>query len=70
MSILLDVFFYRPTSTRGRGSAHYSTSGASESSPQTPNRGTPPTLDLCLKRQRISRALFKLKVVIACSCTF
>ncbi|XP_052739390.1 uncharacterized protein LOC112048194 isoform X7 [Bicyclus anynana] len=33
----------RPSSTRGRGSAHFSTSGGSESSPQTPNRGTPPT---------------------------
>nr|XP_026497043.1 uncharacterized protein LOC113401365 isoform X5 [Vanessa tameamea] len=31
------------TSTRGRGSAHYSTSGASDSAQQTPNRGTPPT---------------------------
>ncbi|XP_038208469.1 uncharacterized protein LOC119829815 isoform X5 [Zerene cesonia] len=33
----------RPSSTRGRGSAHYSTSGGSETSQQTPNRGTPPT---------------------------
>ncbi|XP_039760431.1 uncharacterized protein LOC120634100 [Pararge aegeria] len=33
----------RPSSTRGRGSAHFSTSGGSESSPQTSNRGTPPT---------------------------
>ncbi|XP_041975248.1 uncharacterized protein LOC121730318 isoform X5 [Aricia agestis] len=31
----------RPSSTRGRGSAHYSTSGASDVHP--PNRGTPPT---------------------------
>ncbi|KAG6446698.1 hypothetical protein O3G_MSEX004578 [Manduca sexta] len=33
----------RPTSTRGRGSAHYSTSSGSESSQPAPNRGTPPT---------------------------
>ncbi|XP_045491562.1 uncharacterized protein LOC123691260 isoform X6 [Colias croceus] len=33
----------RPSSTRGRGSAHYSTSGGSETPQQTPNRGTPPT---------------------------
>ncbi|XP_072946390.1 uncharacterized protein Cda5 isoform X6 [Epargyreus clarus] len=34
----------RPTSTRGRGSAHYSTSSVSETPQQAaPNRGTPPT---------------------------
>ncbi|XP_045488558.1 uncharacterized protein LOC110993132 isoform X5 [Pieris rapae] len=33
----------RPSNTRGRGSAHYSTQGGSDSPPQTPNRGTPPT---------------------------
>nr|XP_026497041.1 uncharacterized protein LOC113401365 isoform X3 [Vanessa tameamea] len=39
-----EIKYQRPnTSTRGRGSAHYSTSGASDSAQQTPNRGTPPT---------------------------
>ncbi|XP_052739383.1 serine-rich adhesin for platelets isoform X4 [Bicyclus anynana] len=38
-----EIKYQRPSSTRGRGSAHFSTSGGSESSPQTPNRGTPPT---------------------------
>ncbi|XP_075969225.1 chitin deacetylase-like 5 isoform X6 [Anticarsia gemmatalis] len=34
----------RPTSTRGRGSAHYSTASGSDSQSQpAPNRGTPPT---------------------------
>ncbi|XP_038208466.1 uncharacterized protein LOC119829815 isoform X2 [Zerene cesonia] len=38
-----EIKYQRPSSTRGRGSAHYSTSGGSETSQQTPNRGTPPT---------------------------
>ncbi|XP_050342722.1 uncharacterized protein LOC126768551 isoform X5 [Nymphalis io] len=39
-----EIKYQRPnTSTRGRGSAHYSTSGASDTAQQTPNRGTPPT---------------------------
>ncbi|XP_050554954.1 uncharacterized protein LOC118279275 isoform X6 [Spodoptera frugiperda] len=33
----------RPTSTRGRGSAHYSTASDSQSPQPAPNRGTPPT---------------------------
>ncbi|XP_041975244.1 uncharacterized protein LOC121730318 isoform X2 [Aricia agestis] len=36
-----EIKYQRPSSTRGRGSAHYSTSGASDVHP--PNRGTPPT---------------------------
>nr|XP_032529041.1 uncharacterized protein LOC116779016 isoform X4 [Danaus plexippus plexippus] len=38
-----EIKYPRPTSTRGRGSAHFSTSGGSEAPQQTPNRGTPPT---------------------------
>ncbi|XP_030021846.2 mucin-17 [Manduca sexta] len=38
-----EIKYQRPTSTRGRGSAHYSTSSGSESSQPAPNRGTPPT---------------------------
>ncbi|XP_045491546.1 uncharacterized protein LOC123691260 isoform X4 [Colias croceus] len=38
-----EIKYQRPSSTRGRGSAHYSTSGGSETPQQTPNRGTPPT---------------------------
>nr|XP_037866856.1 uncharacterized protein LOC101740429 isoform X3 [Bombyx mori] len=33
----------RPTSTRGRGSAHFSTSSGSDAPLPPPNRGTPPT---------------------------
>ncbi|KAJ8735351.1 hypothetical protein PYW07_006971 [Mythimna separata] len=33
----------RPTSTRGRGSAHYSTASDAQSPQPPPNRGTPPT---------------------------
>ncbi|XP_047019652.1 uncharacterized protein LOC124629960 isoform X7 [Helicoverpa zea] len=33
----------RPTSTRGRGSAHYSTASEAQSPQPAPNRGTPPT---------------------------
>ncbi|CAH2050062.1 unnamed protein product, partial [Iphiclides podalirius] len=36
-------FNSRPSSTRGRGSAHYSTSNGSEAPQQQTNRGTPPT---------------------------
>ncbi|XP_072946352.1 uncharacterized protein Cda5 isoform X1 [Epargyreus clarus] len=39
-----EIKYQRPTSTRGRGSAHYSTSSVSETPQQAaPNRGTPPT---------------------------
>ncbi|XP_022114954.2 mucin-4 isoform X2 [Pieris rapae] len=38
-----EIKYQRPSNTRGRGSAHYSTQGGSDSPPQTPNRGTPPT---------------------------
>ncbi|XP_047520726.1 uncharacterized protein LOC125060028 isoform X2 [Pieris napi] len=38
-----EIKYQRPSNTRGRGSAHYSTQGGSDSPQQTPNRGTPPT---------------------------
>ncbi|XP_075969190.1 chitin deacetylase-like 5 isoform X2 [Anticarsia gemmatalis] len=39
-----EIKYQRPTSTRGRGSAHYSTASGSDSQSQpAPNRGTPPT---------------------------
>ncbi|CAK1544483.1 unnamed protein product [Leptosia nina] len=38
-----EIKYQRPSSTRGRGSAHYSTQGGSDSPQQPPNRGTPPT---------------------------
>ncbi|XP_045524011.1 uncharacterized protein LOC123714033 isoform X5 [Pieris brassicae] len=40
-TITVTRFSPRPSNTRGRGSAHYST--GSDSPQQTPNRGTPPT---------------------------
>lgn len=54
----------RPTSTRGRGSAHYSTLGGNDASQPAPNRGTPPTLEL---QENIDRA-FKYFVLIFYSC--
>lgn len=40
-------YFFRPTSTRGRGHAHYSTQNGGDATPvpQSANRGTPPTLE-------------------------
>ncbi|CAH2050063.1 unnamed protein product, partial [Iphiclides podalirius] len=38
-----EIKYQRPSSTRGRGSAHYSTSNGSEAPQQQTNRGTPPT---------------------------
>ncbi|XP_050554950.1 mucin-5AC isoform X2 [Spodoptera frugiperda] len=38
-----EIKYQRPTSTRGRGSAHYSTASDSQSPQPAPNRGTPPT---------------------------
>ncbi|KAJ8736567.1 hypothetical protein PYW08_007223 [Mythimna loreyi] len=38
-----EIKYQRPTSTRGRGSAHYSTASDAQSPPAPPNRGTPPT---------------------------
>ncbi|CAH0695012.1 unnamed protein product [Spodoptera exigua] len=38
-----EIKYQRPTSTRGRGSAHYSTASDAQSPQPAPNRGTPPT---------------------------
>nr|XP_049692404.1 serine-rich adhesin for platelets isoform X1 [Helicoverpa armigera] len=38
-----EIKYQRPTSTRGRGSAHYSTASEAQSPQPAPNRGTPPT---------------------------
>ncbi|XP_062524545.1 uncharacterized protein LOC101740429 isoform X2 [Bombyx mori] len=38
-----EIKYQRPTSTRGRGSAHFSTSSGSDAPLPPPNRGTPPT---------------------------
>ncbi|CAB3239718.1 unnamed protein product [Arctia plantaginis] len=38
-----EIKYQRPTSTRGRGSAHYSTANGDSQAPSAPNRGTPPT---------------------------
>ncbi|KOB79386.1 Chitin deacetylase-like 5 [Operophtera brumata] len=38
-----EIKYQRPTSTRGRGSAHYSTLSGNDAPQPAPNRGTPPT---------------------------
>ncbi|XP_053618887.1 mucin-2 isoform X1 [Plodia interpunctella] len=38
-----EIRYQRPASTRGRGSAHYSTLNGGEAPQPVPNRGTPPT---------------------------